>query len=91
MNFITSTNMFNTIDKLRKKSSAEKKMIALTISASITGIIFFIWISSFWLLPVSSGSDSKSKLSSLTPFSAIKDSVEVMYLNASKIIGGIRQ
>ena len=71
--------MFDFIDKLRKKPEAEKKIIALTISASITAIIFFIWISSFWIKPSASESNGKPILSSITPLTSIKDNVAGVY------------
>lgn len=37
--------MFDKIDKLRKKPESYRKKIAFIISASITGIIFLIWLS----------------------------------------------
>ena len=79
--------MFDFLDKLRKKPEAEKKIIALTISASITAIIFFIWISSFWIKPSAPESDSKPLLSSITPLSSIKDNVAGVYSNFVKLLG----
>ena len=79
--------MFDFLDKLRKKPEAEKKIIALTISASITAIIFFIWISSFWIKPSTSESNGKPLLSSITPLSSIKDNVAGVYLNFVKLLG----
>ena len=79
--------MFDLIDKLRKKPEAEKKMIALTISASITAIIFFIWISSFWIKPSASESNGKPILSSITPLTSIKDNVAGVYANFVKLLG----
>lgn len=81
--------MFDFIDKLRKKPLAERKMIALTVSASITAIIFFIWISTFWIKPSSSESEPNGKpvLSSITPLSSIKDNVAGVYSNFVKFIG----
>ena len=79
--------MFDLIDKLRKKPEAEKKMIALTISASITAIIFFIWISSFWIKPSASESNGKPILSSITPLTSIKDNVAGVYANFAKLLG----
>ena len=79
--------MFDFLDKLRKKSEAEKKMIALTISASITAIIFFIWISSFWINLSTSESNSKPILSDITPLSSIKDNVVGVYSNFVKLLG----
>lgn len=37
--------MFDKINKLRKKPESYRKKIAFIISASITGIIFLIWLS----------------------------------------------
>jgi len=79
--------MFDLIDKLRKKPEAEKKMIALIISASITAIIFFIWISSFWIKPSASESNGKPLLSDITPLSSIKDNVAGVYANFVKLLG----
>ncbi|MBM2818156.1 MAG: hypothetical protein HW401_746 [Parcubacteria group bacterium] len=79
--------MFDLIDKLRKKPEAEKKIIALTISASITAIIFFIWISSFWIKPSASESNGKPILSSITPLTSIKDNVAGVYANFVKLLG----
>ena len=79
--------MFDFIDKLRKKPEAEKKIIALTISASITAIIFFIWISSFWIKPSASESNGKPILSSITPLTSIKDNVAGVYANFAKLLG----
>jgi len=79
--------MFDFIDKLRKKPEAEKKIIALTISASITAIIFFIWISSFWIKPSASESNGKPILSSITPLTSIKDNVAGVYANFVKLLG----
>ena len=79
--------MFDLIDKLRKKPEAEKKIIALTISASITAIIFFIWISSFWIKPSASESNGKPILSSITPLTSIKDNVAGVYANFAKLLG----
>lgn len=78
--------MFDFIDKLRKKSLAERKMIALTVSASITAIIFFVWISTFWIKPSSSESKGKPILSSITPLSSIKDNVAAVYSNFVKLL-----
>lgn len=78
--------MFNLIDKLRKKSRAERKMLALTISASITAIIFFVWISTFWIKPFSPESSDKPSLSDITPLSSIKDNVAGVYSNFTKLL-----
>jgi NADH:ubiquinone oxidoreductase subunit 6 (subunit J) len=79
--------MFDFLDKLRKKPVAEKKMIALTISASITAIIFFVWISSFWIKPSAPESNGKPILSDITPLSSIKDNVAGVYSNFVKLLG----
>lgn len=81
--------MFNLIDKLRKKPLAERKMIALTVSASITAIIFFVWISTFWIKPSlpESNSNGKPVLSSITPLATIKDNVAGVYSNFVKLLG----
>ncbi len=76
--------MFDFIDKLRKKPLAERKMIALIVSASITAIIFFVWISTFWIKPFSSDSKEKPALSGLTPLSSIKSSALDAYSNFAK-------
>ena len=78
--------MFNLIDKLRKKTVAERKMIALTISASITAIIFFVWISTFWIKPSSSDSKGRPALSGITPLSSIKGSVIEVYSNFAEFL-----
>lgn len=78
--------MFDFIDKLRKKSLAERKMIALTISTSITAIIFFVWISTFWIKSSSSESNDKLILSSITPLASIKDNVAGVYSNFAKLL-----
>ena len=62
-------------------------MIALTISASITAIIFFVWISSFWINLSTSESNSKPILSDITPLSSIKDNVVGVYSNFVKLLG----
>lgn len=79
--------MFDLIDKLRKKSLAERKTIALAVSATITAIIFFVWISTFWINPSSSESNDKPDLSSITPLSSIKDNVATVYSNFVKLLG----
>ena len=78
--------MFNLIDKLRKKSEAERKMIALTISASITTIIFLVWISTFLIKPSSSEPNDKPVISSVTPIATIKDNVAGVYSNFVKLL-----
>lgn len=78
--------MFDFIDKLRKKSLAERKTIALTVSASITAIIFFVWISTFWIKPFPSEPNGKAGLSSITPLSSIKDNVAAVYSNFAKLL-----
>ena len=78
--------MFDLIEKLRKKPQAERKMIALTVSASITAIIFFVWISTFWIKPSSSEPNGKPILSSITPLSSIKDNVAGVYSNFVKLL-----
>ncbi len=39
--------MFIFLEKLRKKSEAERKTFVYLASFTITGIIFFMWISAF--------------------------------------------
>lgn len=78
--------MFDFIDKLRKKTQAEKKMIALIISASITAIIFFVWFSTFWIKPSSSELSDKPILSSITPLASIKDNIAGVYSNFAKLL-----
>ncbi|MDE1988594.1 MAG: hypothetical protein KGI39_02745 [Patescibacteria group bacterium] len=78
--------MFDFIDKLRKKPVAERKMMALTISASITAIIFFVWLSAFWIKPLSPESNSNPILSSITPLATIKDNVVGIYSNVLKLL-----
>ena len=79
--------MFDFLDKLRKNPVAERKMISLIISASITAIIFFVWISSFWLNPSTTDSKGKPALSSITPLASIKDNVAGVYANFAKLLG----
>ena len=78
--------MFN-LDELRKKSPAAKKMIALTISASITGIIFFVWLSTFWLSPASDEPKKDSFADIATPIASIKENIAGVYSSFVKLIG----
>lgn len=79
--------MFN-LDELRKKSPATKKMIALTISASITGIIFFVWLSTFWLTPSLKNKPKKDSFTDIvTPLVSIKENIAEVYSSFVKIIG----
>lgn len=78
--------MFN-LDELRKKSPATKKMIALTVSASITGIIFFVWLSTFWLSPASNETKKDSFSEIITPLASIKENIAGVYSSFVKIIG----
>ncbi|MBU6430760.1 MAG: hypothetical protein KGJ58_01830 [Patescibacteria group bacterium] len=79
--------MFDFIDELRKKSPAKKKMIALTVSASITGVIFFVWISTFWLTPASNEPKKDSFADIAAPISSIKENIAEAYSSFVKIIG----
>lgn len=78
--------MFDFIDKLRKKSPATKNMIALTISASITGIIFFVWLSSFWLNSASTNSKKDSFSEVITPLASIKENMAEVYSSFEKLL-----
>ncbi len=79
--------MFDLLDKLRKKPRAEKKAISLIVSASITGIIFFVWLSTFWISPASIESKGQVILSDITPFASIKDNVAGVYSSLVKMFG----
>lgn len=78
--------MFN-LDELRKKSPATKKMIAVTVSASITGIIFFVWLSTFWLSPASDESKKDSFADIAAPLASVKENIAGIYSNFVKVIG----
>lgn len=40
--------MFNALDRVRKKPRIERRAIAFSIAAVITGVIFIVWIISFF-------------------------------------------
>mgnify|MGYP001560006670 FL=1 len=62
-------------------------MIALTVSASITGIIFFVWISTFWLSSASNEPKKDSFSEIITPLASIKENIAGAYSSFVKIIG----
>lgn len=78
--------MFDFIDKLRKKSPATKKMIALTVSASVTGIIFFFWLSSFWFSSTLNDSKKDSFSEIITPLASVKENLAEVYSSFEKLL-----
>ncbi|MFC1731329.1 hypothetical protein ACFL6I_13495 [candidate division KSB1 bacterium] len=40
--------MFEVLDRVRKKSQAEKQAIAFSVAAIVTGVIFIVWAISFF-------------------------------------------
>lgn len=69
--------MKKVIHNLREKSPQQKKLITFTVSASLTGLIFIVWLSAFVTSLNTSNDDNVVKVD--TPFDTVKNQAGVIF------------
>ncbi len=79
--------MFDTLNRIRGRSRAQRQVIAFSIAAIITGVIFVLWLVSFFASIQQNGQKTITESESVSGFNAFMNSFQEARDNLKKNIG----